>query len=275
MLRRMRRRLDAELVRRGLLGTRSAAADAIRDGLVTIEGRPASKAGTLVAPDQPVALAKPPRRFVSRAGEKLAAALLRFGVDPTGRRALDVGASTGGFTDALLRGGAAHVVAVDVGYGQLDWSLRTDPRVSVLERTNARALRPEILPYRPDLATVDVSFISLRLVLPALAMAVADRCDAILLVKPQFEAGRADVGHGGVVRDPAVWTRVIEGVASACDGLDLPPVGIMASPLLGPAGNVEFLVHAVRPAPVPAMALDDPAIERAIREGTDLRAARG
>ncbi len=275
MLRHMRRRLDAELVRRGLLESRSAAADAIRAGLVTVGGRPAFKAATLVAPDQPLALTPRSRPFVSRAGAKLAAALDRFGVDPTGRHALDVGASTGGFTDALLRRGAAEVVAVDVGYGQLDWSLRTDPRVTVLERTNARTLRPEMLPFRPDLVTADVSFISLRLIVPVLTSVGADRVDAILLVKPQFEAGRDDVGDGGVVRDPDVWAGAITRVADSCERNALVVAGLMASPLVGPAGNVEFFLHASRP-PRPRGFDLDGALAQAVAEALELGStARG
>jgi 23S rRNA (cytidine1920-2'-O)/16S rRNA (cytidine1409-2'-O)-methyltransferase len=241
-----RRRLDAELVRRGLAVSRAEAQAAVRDGLVLVAGRPADKPATLVAPAEPLELLGPPRRFVSRGGEKLDAALERFGIDVGGRACLDVGASTGGFTDCLLRRGAAHVVAVDVGYGQLAWSLRTDPRVTVLDRTNARELRPDDLPYAPSLVVGDLSFISLTLVIPALAVAAAPEADLVLLVKPQFEAGPGDVGRGGVVRDRAVWRRTVERVATACTGAGLAPVGVMASPLPGPAGNVEFPLHAVR-----------------------------
>ena len=204
-----RRRLDAELVRRGLVTSRTEAQAAVRQGLVVVGGRPAVKASTLVAPAEPVELMGSPRRFASRAGEKLDAALDRFAIDASGRRCLDAGASTGGFTDCLLQRGAYHVVSVDVGYGQLAWRLRTDPRVSVLDRTNVRELAADDLPYAPDLVVADLSFISLRLVVPTLAGLAAGGADLVLLVKPQFEVGRAHVGRG-VVRDPESRRRAIE-----------------------------------------------------------------
>lgn len=238
-----RRRLDAELVRRGLVGSWTEAQAAVRDGLVLVGGRAAEKPSTLVAAAEPVELAAPPRRFVSRGGEKLDAALERFGIDATGRDCLDVGASTGGFTDCLLRRGAARVAAVDVGYGQLAWSLRSDARVTVLDRTNARDLRPSDLPFEPSLVVADLSFISLSLVVPALSLVAAPSAELVLLVKPQFEAGPAHVGRGGVVRDPEVWRRAIEGVAETCRTAGLAPVAVMPSPLPGPAGNVEFPLH--------------------------------
>jgi 23S rRNA (cytidine1920-2'-O)/16S rRNA (cytidine1409-2'-O)-methyltransferase len=240
-----RRRLDAELVRRGLATSRAQAQAAVRDGLVLVAGRTAAKPSTLVDRAEAVEVVGPARRFVSRGGEKLEAALERFGVAVEGRRALDAGASTGGFTDCLLRRGAAHVVAVDVGYGQLAWSLRSDPRVTVLERTNVRDLRADALPFAPEIVVVDLSFISLRLVVGTLARLAAREADFVLLVKPQFEAGRARVGSGGVVRDPAVWTDAITDVAESCRVAGLRPVGVMASPVRGPAGNVEFLLYAV------------------------------
>ncbi|HXF72083.1 MAG TPA: TlyA family RNA methyltransferase, partial [Actinomycetota bacterium] len=244
-----RRRLDLELVRRGLAASRSEARAAIEAGLVRVGGRPAAKPSTLVAPDEAVAVERPARRFVSRGGEKLEAALERFGVEVAGRDCLDVGASTGGFTDCLLRRGAARVAAVDVGYGQLAWELRTDPRVTVLERTNARELRPEGLPFRPQVIVADLSFISLALVVPALARVAAPGADLVLLVKPQFEAGRDEVGRGGVVRDPRAWRRAVLRVAEACRAAGIEPADVMASPLLGPAGNAEFLLHAVAGGP--------------------------
>lgn len=261
-----RRRLDAELVRRGLAASRTEAQAAVRDGLVLVAGRPADKPATLVAPAEPVELLAPPRRFVSRGGEKLDAALERFTIDVSGRACLDVGASTGGFTDCLLRRGAAHVVAADVGYGQLAWSLRSDPRVTVLDRTNARDLTPADLPYAPTAVVGDLSFISLTLVVPALAGVAAPGADLVLLVKPQFEAGPGDVGRGGVVRDPAVWRRTVERVAAACVGAGLAPVGVMPSPLPGPAGNVEFPLHAVRGRAAGTLDVDA-AIEEAERIG--------
>jgi 23S rRNA (cytidine1920-2'-O)/16S rRNA (cytidine1409-2'-O)-methyltransferase len=240
----MRRRLDVEMVRRGIAPSRTEAAMAIRSGKVTVGGRPAAKAGTLVLPDEPIGLSGPPRRFVSRGGEKLQAALDRFGIDVQDARALDAGSSTGGFTDCMIKGGAAHVVGVDVGYGQLDWKLRKDPKVTLLERTNVRDLQPEALPYRPDLVTADLSFISLRLALPALVRCSSPSARFLLLIKPQFEAGREQVGEGGVVTDPDVWRAVLNDVASACERCGLSPVGLMASPLLGHAGNAEFVLHA-------------------------------
>jgi 23S rRNA (cytidine1920-2'-O)/16S rRNA (cytidine1409-2'-O)-methyltransferase len=239
-----RRRLDAELVRRGLATSRAQAQAAVRDGLVTVAGRTADKPTTLVGSGDAVELAGPGRRFVSRGGEKLDAAIDRFGIDCSGTRCLDAGASTGGFTDCLLRRGAERVVALDVGYGQLAWSIRTDERVFVLERTNVRELTPAHLPYAPDLVVADLSFISLRLAVPTLAAVAANDADVVLLVKPQFESGREAVGRGGVVRDPDAWRRAIEGVASACVENGLAPRAVMASPLPGPAGNVEFLLHA-------------------------------
>src|SRR5437763_107534 len=228
-----RRRLDAELVRRGLAASRSQAQAAVDSGRVTVAGIKATKAASLVADDAPVALSASPRPFASRGGGKLAAALDRFAVDPTGRACLDAGASTGGFTDCLLQRGAARVVAVDVGYGQLAWSLRTDPRVTVVERTNVRDLRPNDLPFPPGLVTADLSFISLRIALPSLVDIGTQNCEFVLLVKPQFEAGRRDVERGGVVRDPSTWRRVLSEIESTCHDLGLGPRGLMASPLLG------------------------------------------
>ena len=195
---------------------------------------------TVVAPDHP---------WVSRGGVKLAAALDAFGVDPAGRRCLDVGASTGGFTDVLLQRGAVPVVALDVGRGQLDWKLRTDPRVVVIEGVNARHLAPGDLPAPFALVTVDVSFISLRLVLPALLPHLAPGADLVCLVKPQFEVGREHVGKGGVVRDAAAREAAITAVAQAAAALGLHVLGRLPSPLPGPAGNVEELLHLKAPAP--------------------------
>jgi 23S rRNA (cytidine1920-2'-O)/16S rRNA (cytidine1409-2'-O)-methyltransferase len=260
------------MVRRGIAATRSEADVAIRTGKVTVAGRPATKAGMLVRPADPIILSGEPRPFVSRGGEKLEAALDRFRVDPAGRRALDAGASSGGFTDCLLSRGAEHVVAVDVGYGQLDWRLRTDPRVTVLERTNIRTLDPAVLPYRPDLVVADLSFISLDVALPALVPLTADGGELVVLVKPQFEAGRAAVGRGGVVSDPAAWERALTRVWDRLAALDVRPMGVMASPLLGPAGNVEFFVHGRRGAPAAERGPDArAAIAAAVDEGIRLR----
>jgi len=239
-----RRRLDAELVRRGLAVSRAAAKEMVESGHVRVAGSVAARPATMVTPDVAIDLTGDDvRPFVSRAGGKLAAALDRFAIDPTGRMCLDAGASTGGFTDALLQRGANHVVAVDVGYGQLAWSIRTDERVTVLERTNVRDLTPDELPFAPDLVVADLSFISLTRVLPALTDLAAPGATFVVLVKPQFEAGRGDVGSGGVVRDPAVWHRVIDEVIAAAGSRGLGARAVMASPLRGPAGNVEFLLH--------------------------------
>lgn len=265
----MRRRLDAELVRRGLVASRTEAAESIRAGRVRVAGRTAGKTSTLVAGDDPVTVDGPARPFVSRGGEKLEAALDRFGIDPSGRGCLDAGASTGGFTDCLLARGAAAVIAVDVGYGQLAWPIRTDPRVTVLERTNVRDLETENLPFRPEVLTADLSFISLGVALPSLVEVAGSGADFVLLVKPQFEAGREDVGKGGVVRDPSVWRRVVDDVVTVCGRLDLATQGLMPSPLLGPSGNVEFLLHAARGNR--AGQLD---VEGAIREAAELRSSR-
>jgi 23S rRNA (cytidine1920-2'-O)/16S rRNA (cytidine1409-2'-O)-methyltransferase len=239
-----RRRLDLELVRRGLAATPAEARETVAAGGVTVNGGPAPNPSTMVATADDVELASPAERYVSRGGQKLAEALERFAIDPAGRRCLDAGASTGGFTDVLLSQGADHVTAVDVGYGQLAWPLRQDPRVTVMERTNVRDLRPEALPARPDLVVADLSFISLASVLPALVAVAAEGADLVVLVKPQFEARREEVARGGVVREPSVWRRVIEEVAEACSRSGAGPLEVMPSPLRGPAGNVEFLLHA-------------------------------
>jgi 23S rRNA (cytidine1920-2'-O)/16S rRNA (cytidine1409-2'-O)-methyltransferase len=236
-------RLDALLAERGLFPSRSRAAASVLAGEVRLAGgRRADKPGQLVPEDVEVEVAEEPP-FVSRGGIKLANALDATGVSARGRRALDAGASTGGFTDCLLQRGASHVVALDVGYGELHWRLRTDPRVTVLERTNARDVRGDELPYRPDLVVVDVSFISLAKVLPALLAATAPGFDLLGLVKPQFEAGRDRVGKGGVVRDPAVRRDVLLEVARAAKAEDAAVLGFASSGLPGPKGNRETFVH--------------------------------
>ena len=244
-----RRRLDAELVRRGLLASRSQAVEAISAGRVLVAGSRADAPARLVDPAEPIQLQGDAPRFVSRGGEKLAAALERFAVPVAGVRALDLGASTGGFTDCLLQAGAASVLAVDVGRGQLAWALRTDTRVTVLERTNARNLEPEHLGGVVDLAVADLSFISLRTVAPALVRCTTVDADLVLLVKPQFEAGRARVGKGGIVRDPDVHRAVLHEVATGLESSGLFVVDVMVSPLRGADGNVEFLVRANRSGP--------------------------
>jgi len=239
----VRRRLDTELVRRGLLGSRRQAVEAIAAGRVRVGGSPAPAPARLVAPDETIQVAGDPPRFVSRGGEKLAAALGRFELDVRGRRALDAGASTGGFTDCLLQAGAVHVDAVDVGRGQLAWSLRDDPRVTVRERTNVRHLEAADLAGPVEVTVADLSFISLLTVAPALARCTAPDGDLVLLVKPQFEAGRARIGKGGVVRDPAVHRAVLHEVRDGLGDAGLYVVDVMESPLRGADGNVEFLVH--------------------------------
>jgi 23S rRNA (cytidine1920-2'-O)/16S rRNA (cytidine1409-2'-O)-methyltransferase len=219
---------------------------------------------------QAIVVAAPARTYVSRGGEKLAHGLDRFGVDPDGRRCLDAGVSTGGFSDCLLQRGAAHVLAYDVGYGQVHERLRQDPRVSVNERTNVRDLTPDALPAPlPDLLVADLSFISLAAVLPTLRALVGEDGEAVVLVKPQFEAERADVGKGGVVRDPAVWSRCLRRVADAAAAVGWGTFDATASPLLGPAGNVEFLAH-LAPGTMAADEVDR-VLAAAVAEGQDRR----
>jgi 23S rRNA (cytidine1920-2'-O)/16S rRNA (cytidine1409-2'-O)-methyltransferase len=249
-----RARLDAELVRRKLARSREQAAALVEAGRVQVRGTVAHKVAAMIDPADPVLVsgADPATEYVSRGGHKLAGALAAFGADGlvvTGRRCLDAGASTGGFTDVLLRAGARQVVAVDVGYGQLAWPIRTDDRVVVLERTNVRTLIPELIGGAVDLTVADLSFISLRLVLPALAACTAPGGDLALMVKPQFEVGRERVGSGGVVRDPGLRAEAVLDVAAAAGELGLGVAAVTASPLPGPRGNVEFFVWFRRDAP--------------------------
>jgi len=238
-----RRRLDAELVRRGLAGGRAEARALVESGRVLLDGAPAAKATTMVAAEQPVRLVGAGPRWASRGGFKLAGALDDLAVAVAGRPCLDAGASTGGFTDVLLARGAARVVAVDVGYGQLVWRLREDPRVVVRDRTNVRHLVPGDLPDPPPrLVVADLSFISLRLVLPALVAVSAPAADLLLMVKPQFEAGPGRVDRGGVVRDPAVWREALGRVTADAAALGLGLAGATPSALPGPSGNREFFV---------------------------------
>jgi 23S rRNA (cytidine1920-2'-O)/16S rRNA (cytidine1409-2'-O)-methyltransferase len=252
-------RLDVLLVERGLVRSRSRAQRLIRAGEVRVAGQVADKPGTQVPVDAAVTLQARPR-FVGRGGGKLEAAIQRFALDVSGWVAADVGASTGGFTDCLLQHGARRVYAIDVGYGQLDWKLRNDERVVVMERTNARYL--ETLPEPIDLVTVDVSFISLALILPMAVRWLSPQGQVVALIKPQFEAGRDDVGKGGVVRDPAVHRRVLTRVLAVAAELDLSLHGLTVSPLPGPAGNVEFLAWWRRGAPSRAW---EPAVDAALR----------
>lgn len=256
-------RLDSELVRRGLVPSRSRGAAVVLAGQVLVDGRPARKPGERVAPTAAVVLRVPDHPYVGRGGRKLEAALDRFTVSPDGLSCLDVGASTGGFTDCLLHRGARRVVAVDVGYGQLAWRLRTDPRVVVRERVNARHLTAEHVPEPVDLVVCDVSFISLAKVLPAVGGRVRPDGAAICLVKPQFEAGPADVPPGGVVRDPVVHRRVLLAFTAAAANLGWGLYGLMASPLRGADGNVEFLALLHRGAGLGSGELIDAALAEA------------
>ena len=239
-------RLDAALVDRGLAASRERARACILAGQVRVNGQTVTKAGTPVAADADIRLDVPDHPYVGRGGLKLAHALDAFGIPADGRLALDIGASTGGFTDVLLQRGARRVVALDVGHNQLDWRLRSDPRVVVLERVNARTLTPAALPPDStsfDIVTIDVSFISLRQILPVVPPLLAPDADVVALVKPQFEAGRADVGAGGIVRDPEVQRRVVDEVTAAAAALGLRRVASVESPITGMEGNREFLLH--------------------------------
>ncbi len=243
----VRRRLDVELTRRHLAESREAAQRLIQAGRVTVDGQRADKPSRMVLASQAVVVAEVPGEdWASRGAHKLIGALDAFeplGLrPPAGRQCLDAGASTGGFTDVLLRRGAAHVIAVDVGYGQLVWRLQQDPRVTVRDRCNIRHLTPRDLPYAPDLVVADLSFISLRLVLPALVAVARPDADLVLMVKPQFEVGKEALGRGGVVRDPELWDSAVVGVVGTAADLGWSPVARERSPLPGPAGNVEFFV---------------------------------
>jgi 23S rRNA (cytidine1920-2'-O)/16S rRNA (cytidine1409-2'-O)-methyltransferase len=260
-----RSRLDAELVRRGLARSREHAVALIAEGRVAIAGRSATKPATGVEAGTPVVVRTDPEQpsWVSRGAHKLLGALEAFPVAVEGRRALDAGASTGGFTEVLLSRGAAEVVAADVGYGELAWSLRTDERVRVLERTNVRSLTPEQIGGPVDLVVADLSFISLRLVLPALTACARPDADLLPMVKPQFEVGRERLGAGGVVRDPAHRAAAVLEVGRAAAELGWGAAGVVASPLPGPAGNVEFFLWLRRD----AGPLRDEDVQRAVEEG--------
>jgi 23S rRNA (cytidine1920-2'-O)/16S rRNA (cytidine1409-2'-O)-methyltransferase len=262
-----RRRLDAELVRRGLACSREQAAGLVSAGRVLVAGQPASKPARQVAAAEPITVTGPAggqRPYASRGGYKLAGALAAFGgLRVAGRACLDAGASAGGFTDVLLRAGAARVVAADVGYGQLAWALRTDPRVTVAERVNVRDLCPEQVGPPVDLVTADLSFISLTRVLPALARCARPDADFVLLVKPQFEVGRGQVGPGGVVREPGLRAGAVAAVAHAAAGLGLGVAHVVASGLPGPSGNAEYFLWLRRGAPP----LDPAALAEAVAAG--------
>jgi len=237
----MRSRLDIEMTRRGLAESRESARRLIMAGRVRVNSRPAAKPDLKVAAEANIDVVAGGPEYASRGGFKLAAALTHFVIDVAGKLALDVGASTGGFTDVLLRAGAARVIALDVGYGQLADPLRRDPRVSVIDRTNIRYLDVAALPYRPDLVTIDVSFISLKLVLPAVIRLTAIPATIIALIKPQFEIGKGMVGKGGIVRNPGDRAAVVNDVLDFAAGLKLASSGFIESPIKGAAGNQEYL----------------------------------
>jgi 23S rRNA (cytidine1920-2'-O)/16S rRNA (cytidine1409-2'-O)-methyltransferase len=239
----MKTRLDVALVDRGLVASRERARAMIMAGQVRVDGQVVSKAGTSIKADAAIELERPDHPYVSRGGVKLAHALDDFSVDPSGKRALDVGASTGGFTDVLLQRGAASVIAVDVGHGQLDWKLRTDPRVDVHDGVNARHLTSDDVPHRVDLVVIDVSFISLGHILPSLPPFLADGADLVALVKPQFEAGREEVGKHGLVTDPTVHEAVIAKVTAHAKAAGLVRVAMTPSAITGATGNQEFFLH--------------------------------
>ncbi|NLT55685.1 MAG: TlyA family RNA methyltransferase [Actinomycetales bacterium] len=261
------RRLDAELVRRGLARSRQHAGELIAGGLVTVGGSRAGKPSTQVDPGAAVVVTEgTDPGYASRGAHKLAGALAAFapeGLTVAGRQCLDAGASTGGFTDVLLRGGAARVLAVDVGYGQLAWNLRQDPRVEVLDRTNVRDLSPDRVCPPAELVVADLSFISLRLVLPALVRCAVPDADLVVMVKPQFEVGRERLGSGGVVRAPELRATAVRDVAASATELGLGVAGVVASPLPGPSGNVEFFLWLRAGAPP----LREEALARAVSEG--------
>ena len=260
-----RSRLDAELVRRGLARSRDHAVTLIAEGRVTVGGQAATKPATGVAPDAPVVVRSDPDEpsWVSRGAHKLLGALAAFPVAVEGRRALDAGASTGGFTEVLLSRGARQVVAVDVGYGELAWSLRTDDRVVVHERTNVRELTPEAIGGPVGLVVADLSFISLRLVLPALTACAREDADLLPMVKPQFEVGRERLGAGGVVRDPEHRVQAVVAVAGVAGEVGFGVAGMVRSPLPGPSGNVEFFLWLRRDAGPPR----EEDVHRAVEDG--------
>ncbi len=260
----MKTRLDAELVRRELARSREQAADLIESRSVLVNGIPATKPASQVDAETSIVLQGKRDDFVSRGGHKLAGALDYFSaINVSGLTCLDAGASTGGFTDVLLRRGAKRVVAVDVGYGQLAWELRTDERVTILDRTNIRHLTGEQVGFEIDLVVADLSFISLALVLPALAAVSKSGADFLLMVKPQFEVGREKLGAGGVVRDPELRKSAVLDVAEAAYDVGLGTMGVTASPLPGPAGNVEYFLWLRRGAP----SINEAALDLAILEG--------
>lgn len=259
-----RSRLDLLLVRRGLFATREKAQSAIMAGEVIVDGMRQDKPGAMVAPSARVEVRPSGDQYVSRAGKKLEKALVEFGIDVSDKVAIDVGASTGGFTDCLLRHGAKRVYAIDVGYGQLAWELRQDPRIVVLERTNVRYLDPGAVPEKADVCTIDVSFISITKFLRHLLTFLADGAALIVLVKPQFEAGREQVRKGGVVRDPAVHAKTLTRIIGFMAEAGMQVRGLTYSPMKGPAGNIEFLVYAVKGEQASGTSLTDEDVSRMV-----------
>jgi 23S rRNA (cytidine1920-2'-O)/16S rRNA (cytidine1409-2'-O)-methyltransferase len=239
----MKERLDKLVVDRGLARSRERARALVMEGLVLVDGSPMTKAGTLVKPDAEITLKGGGIPYVSRGGLKIEAAARHFGVDFTGKVAMDVGASTGGFTDFMLQSGAAKVYCIDVGYGQLDMKLRRDPRVVVFDKTNIRYLERSAVPDTIDIAAIDVSFISLEKVVPKVAEFLAPQGEVLALIKPQFEAGRSEVGKGGIVRDEAARLRAVESVKAKLEALGLETVGVVESPVRGQKGNVEYFIY--------------------------------
>lgn len=241
-----RKRLDAALVERGLVETRARARAVIMAGDVYVDGVRTDKAGALVKEGSEVAVRDTSLNYVSRGGLKLEAALKEFGIDPKGKTAIDIGASTGGFTDCLLKSGAAKVYAVDVGYGQLDWKLRQDPRVTVREKLNARYIRPEDIGEPADIVVIDVSFISLTMIIPPAIALLKPGGVLIALIKPQFEVGKGEVGKGGIVRDESKHREVVDKITEFVKCHSLGVLGVIPSPIEGAEGNKEFLIAAVR-----------------------------
>lgn len=258
-------RLDQALLDQGLAESRERAKTTIMSGLVFVNGQRVDKPGTGIAPDASIEVRGEALPFVSRGGWKLDKALRVFPVDPAGKRCIDCGASTGGFTDVLLQHGAEKVYAVDVGYGQLAWKLRTDERVVNLERTNLRYVTGEQIPELLDLAVMDVSFISIRLVLPAVKALLKPDADVICLIKPQFEAGREEVGKKGVVRDERVHREVVRGILAFAGEIGLQALGLDFSPIKGPEGNIEYICH-LKNTDAPALPLDVDAVVKVSHE---------
>ena len=239
-------RIDKLVFERGLADSRTQAQAMILAGQVLVNNQRVDKPGQTVAVDSEIRIKGESPRFVSRGGLKLEAALHQFQLDVTGRTCIDVGASTGGFTDCLLQHGAARVYAVDSGHNQLVWKIRNDPRVTALEGINARYLEADQFPARFDLATIDVSFISLKLILPAVIKTLDDAADCIALIKPQFEVGKGEVGKGGIVKDPTKHRRVVDDITRAAAATGFHPAGVIESPILGAEGNKEFLIHLIK-----------------------------